>query len=62
MPKVVNLNKVRKQKARAAAETLAAENRIRYGRTKVQKMLDAAVVEDAQRRMDRLKRDSDKDE
>jgi Domain of unknown function (DUF4169) len=31
---IVNLNQYRKKQKRAAAETLATENRIRFGRTK----------------------------
>ena len=41
MAKVVNLNKFRKQKAREAAAATAAENRIRFGRTKAEKARDA---------------------
>ena len=49
---VVNLNKVRKARARAAAEQDAAENRIRFGRTKSEKVVEAA-------RQERLARDVD---
>ena len=55
--KVINLNKARKRKAREDAAAQAAENRVRFGRTKEQKQLDAAVTEEAQRRMDALKRE-----
>jgi hypothetical protein len=34
--KVVNLNKFRKQKARAEADKQAAENRVRFGRSKAE--------------------------
>ena len=34
MAEIVNLNRVRKAKARDAAETKAAENRAKYGQTK----------------------------
>lgn len=57
MAEIVNLNKARKLKARAAAEQQAAENRVRYGRTKAEKQRDAAAAEEAQRRMDLLKRE-----
>lgn len=57
MAEIVNLNKARKLKARAAAEQQAAENRVRYGRTKIEKQRDAAAAEEAQRRMDLLKRE-----
>ena len=54
---VINLNKARKRKAREEAETQAAQNRVRFGRTKEQKQLDTAVSEEARRRLDALKRD-----
>lgn len=52
MGKVVNLNKVRKQKARENEAALAAENRVRFGRTKAQKALDAAAAQEMQRKLD----------
>jgi len=55
--KIINLNKARKRKAREDAAAQAAENRVRFGRTREQKQLDAAVIEEAQRRMDALKRE-----
>lgn len=57
MSTIINLNKVRKDKARAAAEKLAAENRVRFGRTKEQKQLDEATAKEAQRRLDLLQRE-----
>lgn len=57
MSKVVNLNKVRKLKAREAAERLAAENRVKFGRTKAQKQLDEAEAASAKARLDALKRE-----
>ena len=57
MAEIINLNKARKQKARADAEQQAAENRVRYGRTKAQKQLDQLEDELMQRRMDQLRRD-----
>ncbi len=62
MTKVVNLNKVRKQKARAAAEKQSAENRVRFGRSKVEKQRDAAITTEAKRRLDQLRRDRATDE
>lgn len=58
MSKVVNLNKVRKLKARKDAEQQAAENRVKFGRTKAQKQLDAAEAVAAKAKMDRLKRET----
>lgn len=57
MSKIVNLNKARKKKARADADRHAAENRVRFGRTREQKLRDAAETAEAARRLDRLRRD-----
>jgi len=58
MSQIINLNKRRKQKVRAEAEAQAAENRVRFGRTLLQKQQDLAEQEEAQRRLDLLRRDS----
>lgn len=58
MATVINLNKIRKQKAREQAEAQAAENRVRFGRSKAQKQLDAAETEAMQRKLDQLRRDT----
>lgn len=42
MAEIVNLNRVRKAKARDAAETKAAENRAKYGQTKAERARVAA--------------------
>ncbi|MDP3293460.1 MAG: DUF4169 family protein [Nevskia sp.] len=57
MAELINLNKARKQKARAAAEALAAANRVKFGRTKADKQRDAAVEAEAARRLDGLRRE-----
>ncbi|MEQ1438601.1 DUF4169 family protein [Fontimonas sp. SYSU GA230001] len=62
MAKVVNLNRFRKQKERQAAEEQAAANRVRFGRTKEQKRRDAAEADEARRRLDRLRRETDEPE
>jgi hypothetical protein len=62
MSKVVNLNKVRKQKARDTAAAKAAENRVKYGRTKSQKQKDAAEAEEAARRLDQIRREPAQDQ
>jgi hypothetical protein len=41
MAEIVNLRRVKKQRARAEAADLAAENRARHGRTKVEKAAEA---------------------
>jgi hypothetical protein len=45
MAEIVNLNKMRKAKARAADESSAQANRIKYGRTKAQKENDRRAEE-----------------
>lgn len=57
MADIINLNKARKRKAREDAVRQAAENRVRHGRTKVEKQRDAAAEADAQHRLDLLKRE-----
>ena len=52
MTKVVNLNKTRKVMAVARAKAAAVENRIRFGRTKVERAFDAARA-DARTRPDK---------
>lgn len=57
MATVINLNKVRKQKARSEAEKQAAENRVKFGRSKAQKQRDATEAAEAKRKLDQLKRE-----
>lgn len=57
MAELINLNKARKQKARAAAETLAAANRVKFGRTKAEKQRDASAEAEAAHRLDGLRRE-----
>ena len=38
---IINLNKVRKAKAKADKQARAAENRVRFGRTKAQRLSEA---------------------
>jgi hypothetical protein len=45
MAEVVNLNKIRKAKARAADDSLAQANRIKHGRTKAGKENDRRAEE-----------------
>jgi hypothetical protein len=57
MGEVINLNRVRKRKAREQAAAQAAENRARHGRTKEQKQREAAAAEEAQKKLDGLRRE-----
>ncbi|MBH0236705.1 DUF4169 family protein [Methylobrevis albus] len=45
MGDVVNLRMARKQKQRAAKEATAAENRVRFGRTKAERERETALAE-----------------
>lgn len=47
MAEIVNLNRTRKAKARAADESRAAANRVKYGRTKAEKENDRRAAERA---------------
>ena len=57
MSNVINLNKARKAKARTAAEKLAAENRIRFGRSKDEKQRERNQSVDAAKKLDGHKLD-----
>ncbi len=48
----VNLNRFRKQKARADKQARADQNAVAFGRTKAQKELDRARAEKATRDLD----------
>jgi hypothetical protein len=48
----VNLNRVRKEKARAAKKARADENAVKFGRTKPEKELEKARVEQARKALD----------
>ncbi len=53
----VNLNKVRKERARAAKKARAKENVARFGQTKSQKQADKREQDAAARHLDGHKRD-----
>ena len=59
MAEPINLNKVRKERAKAEKSAKAAENRVKFGRSPLRKALDAAEAEmraktlDGSRREDR---------
>ncbi|MFB9150228.1 DUF4169 family protein [Roseovarius ramblicola] len=55
----VNLNRVRKQKARAAKKARADGNAARFGRTRAQKAEDAAAAARARAHLDAHRRDED---
>ncbi len=51
----INLNKARKAKTRAQEKAQADANAVRFGRTKAEKVLDAAKAEQASARLSQLK-------
>ena len=53
----INLNQARKAREKAAKTVTAAENRARFGRTPLQKALDAAAEDIRSRKLDAAKRD-----
>ena len=57
MTEPINLNKARKARARAAEKSQAAENRVRFGRTKAEKTVSKLEAERARRRLDEKKRE-----
>lgn len=59
MAEPVNLNKARKAKARADKDQRAAENRVKFGRTKAEKARDKAETQQARSVLDGVKRDDE---
>ena len=57
MADILSLSKARKTKARAAKEAAAAENRVKFGRTKAEKALEAAEKTITEKNIDAHKRD-----
>jgi hypothetical protein len=57
MADIVNLRAVRKRKAREAEQVHAAENRIKFGRTKAEKQLEKAEAERESKNIDAHKRE-----
>jgi hypothetical protein len=57
MVEPINLNKARKAKGRAQARQGAAQNRVRFGRDKGEKMVSKLEAERARRALDQQKRD-----
>ena len=56
MPQIVNLRQARKRKLRAEKERQAAENRVKFGRTKAEKMRMVAETERERRLLDQAER------
>jgi len=52
MSKVTNLNRFRKNKARAGKRARADENAVKFGRSKAQKRIERTRAEKARRELD----------
>lgn len=57
MGDIVNLNKYRKERQREAEKRAARDNRVRYGRTGLEKAADHRTAEEAGKVLDGKKRD-----
>jgi hypothetical protein len=57
MAEIINLNKARKAKAQAEKTVRAQENRVRFGRTKAEKAVEASERARVERTLDDSKRD-----
>lgn len=57
MAELVNLNKAKKARARAAGKAQAAENRVKFGRTKTEKGVSELEAARARRELEAKKRD-----
>ena len=55
MGEIVNLRLVKKRKAREAKDGIAAENRLRFGRTKAEKQFERQTNRKAERFLDQNK-------
>ncbi len=55
----VNLNRFRKDKARAEKKARADQNAAKFGRTKAEKQRDAIEAENAERHLNQHKRDDE---
>jgi hypothetical protein len=57
MAEPINLNRARKAKARAEVKQEAAENRVRFGRSKAETTVSKLEAERARRALDQAKRE-----
>ncbi len=56
MAEILSLSKARKAKGKSSKEQAAAENRVRFGRTKAEKVRAAAELQRAEKATDAHKR------
>lgn len=59
MGEIINLNRARKARDRAAEKAQARENRMKFGRDKASKAQDSKQAEDAARRLDGARLDEE---
>ena len=59
MVQPINLNRARKAKARAAAVAQAETNRVKFGRTKTEKLNEKTVVSRLGQKLDQARREDD---
>ena len=57
MAEIINLNRVRKARAKSEAEINAANNRVRFGRTRAEKEADRLEAERRKKELDGKKQD-----
>jgi hypothetical protein len=57
MADILSLSKARKSKAKAGKDALAAENRVKFGRTKAEKAAEKARTSLAEKSIDAHKRE-----
>ena len=57
MSEPINLNRARKDKAKAEARASAGQNRVRFGRPKAQSAIEARLAEKAAQALDGAKRE-----
>jgi hypothetical protein len=57
MAEPINLNRARKAKAKAEGEVRAAENRVKFGRTKAETLSAKAQAERLKSRLDQARRE-----
>jgi hypothetical protein len=55
----INFNKAKKARAKADAKSQAAQNRVRFGRTKAEKTVSKLEAEKARRTLDQARRDGE---
>lgn len=59
MARITNLNRVRKDRARAEKRAKADQNAVRHGMTKAEKQRQTAQIEQARRHLDGKRREDD---